>query len=153
MAKWYHYPGRKLRPKEFWIYSPGFRPTVCSAILLSAESTTKEWAAGLAAHSCLILQMYKDLQGSQWAQYDQSSHEWTAAKGIRKWAELNFTIYGHCFATHQPHLPEIQLHTKRKVDVKVCYRRNDDTSCNKSTCQFTHQCRLCSEDHWAMDCP
>ena len=55
-----------------------------TAILLSAEDTTKEEAAGLVAHSYLILQMSKDLQGSQWLQYDQNFREWAAAKGIRK---------------------------------------------------------------------
>ena len=45
---------------------------------------TKEEAAGRVAHSYLILQMSKDLQGSQWLQYDQNFREWAAAKGIRK---------------------------------------------------------------------
>ena len=37
---------------------------IFAVILLSAEDMTKEDAAGLAAHSYLILQMLKDLQGS-----------------------------------------------------------------------------------------
>ena len=41
------------------------------AIPLSAEDMTKEEAAGLVAHGYLILQMLKDLQDSQWLQYDQ----------------------------------------------------------------------------------
>ena len=38
---------------------------IFTAILLSAEDTTEEEAAGLVAHSYLILQMSKDFQGSQ----------------------------------------------------------------------------------------
>ena len=49
--------------------------TVFIAILLPAEETTQEEATGLAAHSYLILQMSKDLQGSRWPQYDQNFHE------------------------------------------------------------------------------
>ena len=48
---------------------------------------------------CSLLQMSKDLQGAQWAQYDQDFREWAAAIGIRQWGELNFTIYGRCLAT------------------------------------------------------
>ena len=61
-------------------------PTV---ILVSSESTTREEAAGLAAHSCLIIQLSRDLSGSQWLKYYQQFQEWAAAKGIRRWAELN----------------------------------------------------------------
>ena len=74
---------------------------IFTAILLSAEETTKEEAVGMVAHSYLILQMSKDLQGSQWLQYDQSFCEWAAAKVIHKWGELNFSIYGHCLAMQQ----------------------------------------------------
>ena len=127
---------------------------IFTAILLSAEETTKEEAAGLVAHSYLILQMSKDLQGSQWLQYDQNFREWAAAKGIRKWGELNFSIYGRCLATQQPNLPELQVNKqKRKIDVNVCFRWNDGTSCNKSTCRFSHRCRYCAGAHRAIDCP
>ena len=44
---------------------------IFTAIPLSAEDMTKEEAAGLVAHGYLIFQMSKDLQGSQWLQYDQ----------------------------------------------------------------------------------
>lgn len=64
--------------------------SVFSAVLLSFDDTTKYEAAGLAAHTYIIIQMSKDLQGSQWYQYDQNFHEWGAAKGIRKWFKLNF---------------------------------------------------------------
>ena len=59
--------------------------SVFSAILLSSEDTTKEEAASLAAHCYLILQMSRDLKGSQWCQYDQSFREWATATHIRKW--------------------------------------------------------------------
>ena len=49
--------------------------SVFSAVLLSSDDTTKDEAAGLAAHSYIIIQMSKDLQGSQWYQYDRNFHE------------------------------------------------------------------------------
>ena len=126
--------------------------SVFSAILLSCEDTSTEEAAGLAAHSYLILQMSKDLQGPQWLTYDQSFREWAAAKNIRKWGELNFTIYGRCLATQQPHPPVAQAKLKRKAELNVCYRWNDGASCNKSSCRFAHRCRLCGDSHRATDC-
>ena len=58
--------------------------SIFTAILVSSDSTTKEEAAGLAAHSYLIIQLSKDLSGLMWHKYDQSYREWAAAKGIRK---------------------------------------------------------------------
>ena len=119
--------------------------SVFSAILLSSAEASKEEAAGLAAHSYLILQMYKDLQGPQWLHYDQNFREWVAAKNIRKWGELNFTIYGRCLAAQQPH-PTV-FPTKQKRN-----RWNDGASCNKSTCRYAHRCRFCGDSHRALDC-
>ena len=127
---------------------------IFTAILLSAEDTTIEEAAGLVAHSYLILQISKDLQGSQWLQYDLTFREWAAAKRIRKRGELSFSIYGRCLATQQPTLPELQASKqKRKSDVNVCFWWNDGISCNKSSCHFSHRCRYCAGAHWAIDCP
>ena len=50
------------------------------AVLLSSNLTTKEEAAGLAAHQHLILQLAKDLGGGQWLKYDWDFREWAAAK-------------------------------------------------------------------------
>lgn len=131
--------------------------SVFSAVLLSSDDTTKDEAAGLAAHAYIIIQMSKDLQGSQWYQYDQNFREWAAAKGIRKWGEINFTIYGRCLATQHPHYPELPSagpgKQKRKFDGTVCYRWNDGWSCNKATCRYAHKCRTCGDAHRAMDCP
>ena len=44
--------------------------SILTAILVSSEGTTKEEAAGLAAHAYLIIQL-RDLSGSQWLKYDQ----------------------------------------------------------------------------------
>ena len=116
--------------------------SVFSTVLLSSDDTTKDEAAGLAAHSYIIIQMSKDLQGSQWYQYDWNFHEWAAAKGIRKWGELNFTIYGRCLATQHPCYPELPSagpgKQKRKLDSTVCYRWNDGLSCNNATCRYAH---------------
>ena len=75
------------------------------AVLLSCEETSKLEAAGPAAHSFLIVQLSKDLQGPQWLHYDQNLCEWAAAKELRKWGELNLTINGRCLATSHPFSP------------------------------------------------
>ena len=76
--------------------------SILTAMLVSSQDTTKEEAAGLAAHSYLIIQLSRDLSGSQWLKYDQQFQEWEAAKGIHRWGELNLTIYGCCLAAHLP---------------------------------------------------
>ena len=126
--------------------------SIFSAILLSSEDTTKEEAAGLAAHTYLILQMSKDLKGSQWFQYDQNFREWAAAKNIRKWGELNFSIYGRCLATQQPNVSEFPSKQKRKNEYNACFRWNDGISCNKAACRYSHRCRFCGGMHRAVDC-
>ena len=52
------------------------------AVLLASDSTTKEEAAGLAAHQNLILQLAKYLGGSsrQWLKYDWDFREWATVK-------------------------------------------------------------------------
>ena len=59
------------------------------AALVSAESTKKEESVGLVAHLHLILQLHKDLAGSQWLRYDQEYREWASARGVKKWLNLN----------------------------------------------------------------
>ena len=70
------------------------------AVLLSTNTTTKEEATGLTAHLHLVLQRSQDL-GSQWLKYDRDFRKWAAAKSLRKWGELNFSIYGQCLAAQQ----------------------------------------------------
>ena len=114
--------------------------SILSAILVSSEDTTKEEAAGLAAHSYLIIQLSRDLSGSQWLKYDQQFREWAVAKGIRRWGELNLTIYGRCLAAHlsdgsmQSAVPK----QKQRSSSNACYRWNDGITCNSSTCRTLH---------------
>ena len=42
----------------------------------------------------LILQLLRDLGSLQSLKYDQDVKEWAAAKGVKKWSELNIAIYG-----------------------------------------------------------
>ena len=62
------------------------------AVMFSADTMSKEEAAGLAAHMHLILQLSRDLGGTQWLRYDQEFREWAAAKGVKRWGELNLAI-------------------------------------------------------------
>ena len=129
--------------------------SILSAILVSSEDTTKEEAAGLAAHSYLIIQLSRDLSGSQWLKYDQQFREWAVAKGILRWGELNLTIYGRCLAAH---LPDGSMQSsvpkqKQRSSSNACYRWNDGISCNSSTCRYIHHCSICGEIHRAKDCP
>ena len=131
-----------------------------TAILVSSDSTTKEEAAGLAAHSYLIIQLSKDLSGLQWLKYDQSYREWAAAKGIRKWGEMNFSIYGRCLASQQFHPSSFYNPAnssgsarKRKTNANVCFRWNKGGPCSGSTCRFSHQCGSCGGNHREVNCP
>ena len=72
------------------------------AVLLTAEATTKDEAAGLAAHQHVILQVHNDLGSNRWLKYDVEYREWAAAKGVRVWGELNLPIYGRCLPQAQP---------------------------------------------------
>ena len=58
--------------------------SIYMAALVSADTTSKEEAAGLAAYLHLIMQLAKDLGGSQWLAYDQHFREWAAASGVKK---------------------------------------------------------------------
>ena len=64
------------------------------AVMLSACGTSKEEAAGLAAHMHLILQLLRDVGSPQSLKCNQDIKEWAAAKGVKNWSELNMAIYG-----------------------------------------------------------
>jgi len=66
------------------------------AVLVSAPATSKDEAAGLAAHQHVILQLAQDLGGRQWMVYGWEYREWAAPKSVRVWGELNLSIYGKC---------------------------------------------------------
>ena len=51
-----------------------------ASALISANSTTKPESAGLLAHMFSVLQLAKDLGGSQWLHYGRPFREWVAAK-------------------------------------------------------------------------
>ena len=131
---------------------------IFTAILVSSDATTKEEAAGLVAHSVLIMQLSKDLSGPQWLKFDQGYCEWAAAKGIRKWGEMNFSIYGCCLAAQQSNMSyplnsSNDYSWKRKANSNVCFQWNDGASCSSSACRFLHRCRACGGNHCGTDCP
>ena len=70
------------------------------AVLVSAEATTKEEAAGLLAHMQVVIQLCKDLGSLKWLQYDQQYREWAAASGKRVWG-----------GSQPDHLWAVPLHT------------------------------------------
>jgi len=119
------------------------------AVLLSSEDTTREKAAGLAAHNYLIIQLANDPPGSQLLQYDQRFCERAAAKGSKKWGELNLTIYGRCLACYQLPTP---TGSKREADVPVCFRWNEGALCSKPSCKYSHVCRACGGPHREVKC-
>ena len=55
-----------------------------ASTLFSATSTIKPESAGLLAHIFSVLQLAKDLGGSQWLCYDRSFSKWAAAKTKNK---------------------------------------------------------------------
>ena len=53
---------------------------------------------GLWCHMHLINQLSQDLGCGQWLSYDSDFREWAAAKGVRKWGDINMAIYGKCLS-------------------------------------------------------
>ena len=112
------------------------------AVLLTSEKTSREGAAGLAAHMYLILQLSKDLEDSQWLHYDRDFHQWAAAKGVRKWVELNLSIYRRCLSVQKPATPsKAGNQGKTKKPLGACFQWND-SSCDQA-CSFRHVCSFC----------
>ena len=70
------------------------------AVILSTEATSREEAAGLAAHQHVILQLYDDLGGNHWLKYDTEYREWVAAKGIRIWGSLTLPHMAAVYLKH-----------------------------------------------------
>ena len=75
--------------------------SVYAVTLGGARSISYEQSVGLWAHQHLIVQLYKDLGATQAIKYDQDFREWVAAKGIKKWGDLNLPIYGRCLSIQQ----------------------------------------------------
>ena len=70
------------------------------AVILLTEATSKEEAAGLAAHQHVILQLYNDLGGNRWLKYDTEYREWAAAKGISIWGSLTLPYMAAVYFKH-----------------------------------------------------
>lgn len=141
--------------------------SVYAAALASADSTSKEEMVGLLAHLHLINQLAKDMGGSRWLKYDQDYREWAAAKGIRKWGELNLSLYGRCLSLQQPAAPQSQSdwHPERRGDNSkrgrtsrgtpkgACFKWNFEDDCEKLDCRYRHVCYGCGEGHRVGVCP
>ena len=70
------------------------------AVILSAEATSKEEAAGLSAHQHVILQLYNDLGGNRWLKYHTEYREWAAAKGICIWGSSTLPYMAAVYLRH-----------------------------------------------------
>ena len=127
------------------------------AALTSCESTTSAQATGLVAHLHLILQLSQEL-GPQWQKYDIDYRQWAAARNIRQWGDLNFSIYGHCLSSQQrfptsPKPSSSSIGSKRAANQDGCYRWNSKGRCDRVNCPFAHRCLLCGGHHQAIHCP
>ena len=115
-------------------------------VILSTEATSKEEAAGLAAHQHVILQLYNDLEGNCWSKYDTEYRELAAAKGIRIWGELNLAIYSRCLPQAQPvQVQGLSDVTKKDPGIKeapVCFQWNKGR-CVRPLCSYCHACSEC----------
>ena len=83
---------RKRQISDVFDWTKAF--AVYMAALASASTTSMEEVVGLIAHLHLITQLSRDMSGSRWLKYDHDFREWAAAKGVRRWGEMNLTIYG-----------------------------------------------------------
>ena len=128
------------------------------AALTSYEATTSAQATGLVAHLYLILQLSQEL-GPQWQRYDTDFRQWAAARNIRQWGDLNFTIYGHSLSSQQrlsaspkPLHPSF-IGSKRAANQEACFIWNSKGHCDRVNCPFAHRCLLCGGHHQAAHCP
>ena len=117
-----------------------------TAALISADSTTRSESAGLLAHMFSVLQLAKDLGGSQWLHYDRSFREWAAAKNIRIWGELNLPIFCQCMASQQRVLPVAHPLEPGPKGSSV------SEACKRSGCRFSHSCYFCGGPHRGPNC-
>ena len=154
---------RRKQITDIFAWTKAF--AIYNAALLSAESTSKEEVVGLWCHMHLINQLSRDLGGGQWLSYDSEFREWAAAKGVRKWGDINMAIYGKCLSgrialTMQlvpPTSPSIPRSSNRPRvgQSPVCYQWNFTSTCEKgeANCRFSHSCYHCgSPHHRGKDC-
>ena len=100
----------------------------------------------------------------QWLAYDTEFREWAAAKGVRKWGELNLTNYSKCLSeriAYNPLLSSPQplqsiktAGSKRSSSrVRVCFQCNFSATCERGkACKFAHACYYCHSSHKGKDC-
>ena len=161
---------RKKHISDILTWTQAF--AIYMAALASANTTSKEEVVGLMAHLHLINQLSKDMGGNRWLKYDHDFREWAAAKGIRKWGELNLSLYGRCLSFQQSlgsHGQSEPQHdrtgrgdgsknpkgkTSRSSAVKgACFKWNFEYNCEKADCRFRHVCYSCGDGHRVGDCP
>ena len=145
--------------------------SVYAAALGGARSISYEQSVGLWAHQHLIVQLHKDLGATQAIKYDQDFREWAAAKGIKKWGDLNLPIYGRCLTIQQksayptpsvlaPSSARLRREKREKSAIHsdshskrgTCFKWNFERSCTRVECRFAHDCYHCGGDHMAVDC-
>ena len=90
----------------------------------------------------------------QQPKYDQSYHEWAAAKGIQKWGKWIFNLWSLFGSTATKHYPPSSMgkSLKWKATAKVCSWWNDGVHYDSSTCRFYHYCSFCGGSHQARGC-
>ena len=64
-------------------------------MLVSADATSREEAAGLAAHMFQIIRLSR-VRGFKWLRYDTEYRQWEAAKNVKIYGGMNMSIYGRC---------------------------------------------------------
>ena len=105
-----------------------------------------------------VLQLARDLGGTQWVQYDKAFREWAAAKELRVWGQLNLPIFCHCLTTQSsltPQLREFSRHSNSPYSKgwRGCQLWNFEDSCTGQGCRFHHNCYFCEGPHKAPNCP
>lgn len=124
------------------------------AVLVAVETTSREEAAGLAAHMFQVVRLSKT-RGFKWLTYDTEYREWAAAKNIRIWGEMNMRIYGECLPQVVDlglgYSPTGEIANRQHQEDRPCYRWNNGR-CTKP-CKFRHVCAICSGSHRRRDCP
>ena len=150
---------RKRQISDVFDWTKAF--AVYMAALASSSATSME-VVGLIAHLHLITQLSRDMSGSRWLKYDHDFREWAAAKGVRRWGEMNLTIYGRCLS-YEPPLKlapsssgfSMNIPTKtgekkgsssrsgtKSLKKGSCFKYNFEEACGRSDCHFSHTLSL-----------
>ena len=89
-----------------------------------------------------------------WAGYDES-HRRAVADGAIRWGQINPHLTIEAMLLNRPVRPatkEYASSSYKGVPRGYCWSYHSDRGCNKTTCDFKHQCPRCGQKHTVLTC-